>query len=80
MEVNTKYYEDYFSLFITNGWKQFIQDVTEQYEAIDLLNAKTWDEFLVMKTSKQFFKNIINFETLLKLHYENSHKGDMDAV
>ena len=74
--VNDKYYENYFSLFVTEGWKQYLQDVTEQYEAIDLANAKSWDEFLVLKTSKQFFKNIINFEDMLKLHYVNSKSTD----
>lgn len=78
--IEQKYYENYFNLFVSEGWKQFLQDVTEQHDAIELLNAKNWDEFLVMKTSKQFFKNIINFELMLKMHFENEKNSDTDVV
>lgn len=60
-----KYYEIYRDLFINPGWKQYVEEAQESYNAINLEEAKDWDMFLVLKTRKQMLEAIIKFEELI---------------
>jgi hypothetical protein len=63
--MTDKYYETYRDLFITEGWKQYVQEAKESFEAINLADAKDWDSFLVLKTRKGMLEAIIKFEDLI---------------
>ena len=65
-----KYYENYFDLFISPGWKQFIEETTQGLEALSLEASKDWDSFLVTKTRREQLNNILRFEELIRIAYE----------
>ncbi len=66
-----KYYENYFDLFASAGWKQLVQETTEGISALELDKCKDWDSFLVTKTRREQLNNILNFEHLIRVAYDN---------
>lgn len=67
-----KYYENYFDLFMSKGWKQFLEEAQDGYDALDVEKCKDWDSFLVTKTRREQLKNILSFEDLIRTAYERA--------
>ena len=65
-----KYYENYFDLFMLPGWKQFLEEITQGLEALNLENSKDWDSFLVTKTRREQLNNLLRFEELIRIAYD----------
>ena len=77
--MDSKYWDNYFDLFVTPGWKQYVTEAQENYDAIDLENCGTWDKYMVARTEKIMLKKIIRFEELLRQAYDNVTKElDLD--
>ena len=75
-----KYYNNYFSLFLTEGWKQFIEEAKESREALDLDSCKDWDSFLVRKTMRDQLNKIINFENLMKDSHDRMTSSESEDL
>lgn len=71
MVDQAKYYDNYLDLFMTEGWKQYIEDTKEVLDHLDLSRAKDWDSFLILRTEIEVRDNIIGFEEELKLSMDN---------
>jgi hypothetical protein len=65
-----RYYNNYFSLFLTDGWKQFLQETKESREILDLDSCKDWETFLVRKTKRDYLLTLLNFEEGIKNAYD----------
>lgn len=61
-----KYYENFRNLFLTDGWKQYVEESVEALKLLDLRSCKDWDSFLVTKTKIGMLDTIIQFEVLIK--------------
>jgi hypothetical protein len=75
-----KYYNNYFSLFLTEGWRQFIEEAKESREALDLDSCKDWDSFLVRKTMRDQLNKIINFESLMKDSHDRMTSSESEDL
>lgn len=79
-----KYYETYRDLFVTPGWKQYVEDARLSLLDLDLKNCKDWDSFLVMKTKIGMLETVVRFEELTlqaeKLYEEGKEEGYEDAL
>jgi uncharacterized membrane protein len=62
---NDQYYEKYRDLFVTPGWKQYVEDASDSLKDLDLRNCKDWDSFLVMKTKIGMLESVVRFEELI---------------
>jgi len=67
-----KYYENYFDLFMSPGWRQFKEEAQDGYEALDVERCKDWDSFLVTKTRREQLNNILKFEDMIRSAYESA--------
>jgi hypothetical protein len=65
-----KYYEDYFDLFITNGWKQFISDISANLEAFDIRSIEEFGDLRYSQGQIKVIDQILNWETLIRNTYE----------
>ena len=74
-----KYYDNYFDLFLTAGWKQYIEDTQLAYDSINLETSKDWDSYLVQRTTRQNLKSILGLEEGIKAAYDRM-KEDSNAV
>ncbi len=73
------YYDQYFSLFLTNGWKQLVQDFSNNALQINSLEAvKDSDDMHFRKGQLNVLAHLINMETIVSTNYEEASKTEDD--
>ncbi len=73
------YYDQYFSLFLTDGWKQLIQDFSNNALQINSLEAvKDADDMHFRKGQLNVLAHLINMETIVSTNYEEASKTEND--
>lgn len=72
-----KYYECYFDLFRTAGWKQLIEELTQNALVINSVEAtKDANDLYLRKGQLNVLAYLINFETTTNNNYEELTKSD----
>lgn len=67
-----QYYESYLDLFMTDGWKNFVEDF--QLAANELSNIRrvnTLEDMKFIQGKLEVIDNILNFETNIKNTFES---------
>ena len=73
------YYDQYFSLFLTDGWKQLVQDFSNNAVQINSLEAvKDADDMYFRKGQLNVLAHLINMETIVSTNYEEATKTEND--
>jgi|TARA_R110002012_G_scaffold224381_2_gene396368 hypothetical protein len=73
------YYDQYFSLFLTDGWKQLVQDFSNNALQINSLEAvKDADDMYFRKGQLNVLAHLINMETIVSTNYEEASKTEDD--
>ena len=73
------YYDQYFSLFLTDGWKQLIQDFSDNALQINSLEAvKDANDMHFRKGQLNVLAHLINMETIVSTNYEEVSKIEDD--
>jgi len=66
------YYNNYFDLFLTEGWKQLVGELSTNAQQVNSLETvKDEADMHFRKGQLNILANIINFESLI----ENAHKN-----
>jgi hypothetical protein len=65
-----KYYETYFDLFSTDGWKQFIKDVSDNLDQYDVRTVENADDLRFKQGQLKVIDHVMNWETLIRNAYE----------
>ena len=69
------YYNTYFDLFRTDGWKQLIEELTNNAAVINSVEAtKDSDDLYLRKGQLNVLAHIINLETLINNAFEDLTK------
>jgi hypothetical protein len=72
-----QYYNKYFDLFRTDGWKQLIEELTQNAVVINSVEAtKDQNDLYVRKGQLNVLAYLINFETTTNNNYEELTKSD----
>lgn len=58
-----KYYENYLDVFLTEGWKQFIQEAKDLVDSFKIDEIKNEQDLFFVKGQINTLMNVINFET-----------------
>lgn len=66
-----KYYEAYFDLFLTDGWKQFIEDLQSTSEAFDVRNIKDGESLKFIQGQLMILDRMVNFEHGIRTAYDD---------
>jgi len=70
-----QYYDNYFSLFITDGWKQLMQDFGNNVLQINSIEAtKDADDMFFRKGQLNVLAHLINMETIVQNNYDEASK------
>jgi len=69
-----KYYEQYFDLFVTDGWKQFISDISANLEQFEIRNIEEFGDLRYSQGQIKVIDQIMNWETLIRNTYEELEK------
>lgn len=72
MDKDTQqYFDKYFDLFASEGWKQFIEDMEGNRELMsDLMTVKDANDLFYRKGQVDVLNRIVNFQDSI----ENAHK------
>ena len=72
-----QYYNKYFDLFRTDGWKQLIEELTQNAVVINSVEAtKDENDLYVRKGQLNVLAYLINFETTTNNNYEELTSDD----
>ena len=66
-----KYYENYFDLFLTNGWKQFIEETKEALDLDRIEDIKDEKHLYTLQGERASLNRIANFESSIRLAYDS---------
>ncbi len=71
-----QYYDAYFSLFLTDGWKQLMQDFNNNAMQINSVEAtKDSDDLHFRKGQLNVLAHLLNMETIVTTNYEEANKA-----
>ena len=76
-----KYYENYFELFSSDGWKQLIEEVIESVSQTEegTLNQSSADVFHYNRGYVGALKYLINLEAVVQMTFDDLNEDDQDA-
>lgn len=74
-----QYYDNYFSLFMTDGWKQLVQDFGNNAMQINSIEAtKDADDMFFRKGQLNVLAHLINMENIVTNNYDELVKTEED--
>lgn len=74
-----QYYDAYFSLFITDGWKQLVEEFTSNAIQINSVEAtKDADDMFFRKGQLNILAHLMNLETIVNTNYEEANKVSIE--
>lgn len=65
-----KYYETYFDLFLTDGWKQFVNEITDILNDHRIEDIKDAEQLAHIKGERSVLNKIASFEAGIKNSYD----------
>lgn len=65
-----QYYETYFDLFSSTGWKQFVGDSERNYNSFSIEQIKDSEHLAFVKGQRMVLENILQFETMIRSAYD----------
>lgn len=67
-----EYYDQYFSLFMTDGWKQLLQDFSENLVNINSVEAtKDLEDLQFRKGQLNILSYLLNLENIISSNYDD---------
>ena len=61
-----QYFENYLSMFLTPGWKQFVEEAKDLLESYQIEEIKDEIDLSFVKGQRSSLLNIVRFETGIK--------------
>jgi|TARA_R110000787_G_scaffold70019_2_gene155664 hypothetical protein len=72
-----KYYDGYREMFITSGWKQLQEDLTQNASIIDSVQAcKDNEDLYFRKGQLAIISNLVNLEDQIKAAEEQANEAE----
>ena len=76
-----EYYNKYFDLFATDGWKQLIEELRQNALAINSVEAtKDSDDLYIRKGQLNVLAYLLNFESTVNNNFEELQKEDVQDI
>lgn len=60
-----KFFEDARTLFLTEGWKDFIKEVENMFNSVTLESCSSSDDFWQSKGARNALSHILAYETMV---------------
>jgi hypothetical protein len=76
-----EYYNKYFDLFTTDGWKQLIEDLKQNAIAINSVEAtKDANDLYLRKGQLNVLAYLLNLESTVNTNFEELQKEDVQDI
>ena len=66
MNENQAYYDSLLELFQSDGWNNFIEDMTASAEQVTLKSCSSADDFWKAKGREEVFDRLLSYENYIK--------------
>ncbi len=74
-----EYYDNYFNLFMSDGWKQLMQDFNNNAVQINSVEAvKDADDMYFRKGQLNVLAHLLNMENIVSTNYDETNKSEED--
>lgn len=70
------YYNNYFELFLTEGWKQLVTDLENNIKSFNVSSLKDSEELFKAQGSLNVLYSLANLESTIKNAYEEITNND----
>lgn len=65
------YFDKYWDLFASSGWKQFIEDLNDSAKSLDdICTIKDANEFFYRKGQVEILRRVLNFQRTMEESYK----------
>jgi hypothetical protein len=71
-----KHYENYFSLFMTAGWKQFVEEAEEALKLHSIETISDESSLRLIQGERSVLNRIVSFETTVRNAYDEITSND----
>jgi len=71
-------YEHFFNTFATEGWKQFVEDLTDICDGYRIEDIKDDIHLASVQGERRILNMILNFEDSIRTSYDNLQEADDD--
>lgn len=75
-----KYYETYFDLFLSQGWKQFVQEIEDIIDGYRIEDIKDEKHLNSVKGQLQMLQRVAKFERSIRNAYDYSQERLEDVA
>lgn len=65
-----EYYESYFEMFATKGWKQLMEEVEESIDAFKVDNINNEQELMIARGQLSQLRSLKGLQTVIEQAYE----------
>jgi hypothetical protein len=73
-----KYFESYFDLFLTDGWKQFMEDVKESADSFNLRHVENESGLKFAQGQLLILDRLINWEAGIRNTYDTVQEEEKE--
>jgi hypothetical protein len=73
-----KYYENYFDLFNTPGWKQLQEELQDIYQTYSVDQVASLEELYFSKGERSILSKVLNFENGIEAAYASIQEGQAE--
>lgn len=74
-----KYYDNYFSTFATDGWKQLIEDLQELFDTYQIENIQDDMHLKYVQGERQILRRLLQFETGIRTAYDTIKEREAET-
>lgn len=72
-------YDNYFEMFRTEGWKQFVEDMTDVYQGYRIEDIKDDIDLAKVQGERKILNTILAFEDSIRTTYDTFAEEDSDT-
>jgi hypothetical protein len=73
-----KYYEQYLDMFLTPGWKAFIEDIEEVHNSYNIDHVKDDKELYRIQGERSILKRMLGFQNGIEAAYASLTDGQAE--
>ena len=71
-----KYYENFFDMFLTDGWKQLMEDMDELHSSYTIENLSTVEELHKTRGERDVLRRLLNFQNGIEAAYASANEDN----
>lgn len=72
-------YDNYFEMFRTEGWKQFVEDMTDVFQGYRIEDIKDDIDLAKVQGERKILNTILAFENSIRTTYDTFAEEDSDT-